>query len=170
MVDFGVYFLDRILERQRQRTDDMLSDVIYAAQDAGEAPMTDAGLLSIIRQFLVAGNETTTNTLASAIWLFIRHPDQVSVLRENSQFYGRLAEEVLLYESPVQGLFRMAIADTELCGTFIPKNNPVLGCLRQARLPEGSWASGISAAANSIANAIVFGRIAGANAAAYSRD
>lgn len=125
MVDFGVYFLDRIRERQRQRTDDMLSDVIYAAQDAGEAPMTDAELLSIIRQFLVAGNETTTNTLASAIWLLIRHPDQVSVLRENPQFYGRLAEEVLRYESPVQGLFRMATADTELGGTFIPKGSLV---------------------------------------------
>lgn len=125
MVEFERYFLDRIRERQRRRTADMLSDVVYAAQDNGEEPMTDAEILSVTRQFLVAGNETTTNTLASAIWLLSRHPDQVRILRENPQLFGRLAEEVLRYESPVQGLFRMTTADVELGGTVIPKGSLV---------------------------------------------
>lgn len=125
MVEFERYFLERIRERRACRTDDMLSDVVYAAQDVGEEPMTDAELLSVTRQFLVAGNETTTNTLASAIWLLIRNPDQVRVLRENPQLFGRLAEETLRYESPVQGLFRMTTADVELGGAVIPKGSLV---------------------------------------------
>lgn len=125
MVEFERYFLERIRERRARRTDDMLSDVVYAAHDVGEEPITDAELLSVTRQFLVAGNETTTNTLASAIWLLIRNPDQVRILRENPQLFGRLAEETLRFESPVQGLFRMTTADVELGGTVIPKGSVV---------------------------------------------
>lgn len=125
MVEFELYFLERIRERQKQRTDDMLSDMIYASQDVGEEPLTDAEMLSLTRQLLVAGNETTTNALASAIWLLIRNPDQVAVLHDNPQLFGRLAEEVLRYESPVQGLWRMTTADTELGGTPIPKGSMV---------------------------------------------
>lgn len=125
MVEFERYFLERIRERQKQRTDDMLSDVVYASQDVGGEPMTDGEMLSVARQFLVAGNETTTNTLASAIWLLIRNPDQLKVLRENPQYFGRLAEETLRYESAVQGLFRMTTEDVVLGGTPIPKGTLV---------------------------------------------
>lgn len=124
MVEFERYFLERLQERRRQRTDDMLSDLVYA-QVEGERQLNDRELLSICRQLLVAGNETTTNTITSGVWLLARHPEQVRVLREKPDLFGRLAEEVLRYESPVQGLFRMTTEDTELGGVRIPKGSRV---------------------------------------------
>ena len=124
VVEFERYFLERIRDRRKNRTDDMLSDLVYATEGE-EKELDDRELLSISRQFLVAGNETTTNTIASAIWLLIQNSDQVDVLLKNPELFGRLAEEALRFESPVQGLFRMATEDTELGGTKIPKGSTV---------------------------------------------
>lgn len=124
LVEFERYFVDRLEERRRKRTDDMLSDLVYA-QVEGERPLDTRELLSICRQLLVAGNETTTNTITSGIWLLATHPTQVRVLREKPELYGRLAEEVLRYESPVQGLFRMTTQDVELGGVTLPKGSVV---------------------------------------------
>jgi cytochrome P450 len=77
-------------------------------------------MLSILNQILVAGNETTTNLLASALLLLLQNPDQMQVVREDPSAVDGLIEEALRLESPVQGLFRVATADTKLDGVPIP--------------------------------------------------
>ncbi|MCC6381961.1 MAG: cytochrome P450 [Dehalococcoidia bacterium] len=119
VVEFQKYFAARLDERRRHPQDDILTDLVNARLD-GEKPLDTAEMLSILQQLLVAGNETTTNLIASGTMLLLQHPDQLSrVLADRSLIPG-LVEEALRVESPVQGLFRMARIDTEVGGVRVP--------------------------------------------------
>jgi cytochrome P450 len=87
----------------------------------GTTPLGMSEMLNILQQLLVAGNETTTNLIGSAMMLLLQHPDKMRALTEDPSLTGNLVEEALRVESPVQALFRVAKEDTELTGTVIPK-------------------------------------------------
>mgnify|MGYP002700062289 CR=1 FL=1 len=125
MVEFQHYFADRIKERQDAKEgvyDDMLNDLVQARVE-GEEPLDYRELLSILLQLLVAGNETTTNTIASGVLLLCRNPALLNEIYEDDSKAEKFAEEVLRLESPVQGLFRMTTQDTELGGVKIPEGS-----------------------------------------------
>lgn len=120
IVDLQHYFAAKIEERRKQAENDILSDLVDARLD-GVAPLDVAEMLSILQQFLVAGNETTANLIASAIQLLIQNPDQLKLVRDDPALIPDLVEEALRLESPVQTLFRMASCDSEVGGVAIPK-------------------------------------------------
>ena len=120
IVDLQHYFAAKIDERRKEARDDILSDLVDARLD-GVEPLDVSEMLSILQQFLVAGNETTANLIASAVMLLIQHPDQQELVRADRSLIPNLVEEALRIESPVQTLFRMAKGDTELGGVAIPK-------------------------------------------------
>jgi cytochrome P450 len=120
IVDLQHYFAAKIEERRKEARDDILSDLVDARLD-GLEPLNVAEMLSILQQFLVAGNETTANLIASGVLLLIQNPDQLELVRGDPALIPNLVEEALRLESPVQTLFRMATCDTELGGVAIPK-------------------------------------------------
>ncbi len=120
IVDLQHYFAKKIEERRTQARDDILSDLVDARLD-GVEPLNVSEMLSILQQFLVAGNETTANLIASAIMLLIQNPDQLELVRDDPALIPNMIEEALRVESPVQTLFRMAKCDTEVGGVAIPK-------------------------------------------------
>jgi cytochrome P450 len=117
--EFAAYFIEKIAERQAAPQDDLITDVVHARLD-GDEPLTVNEMLWMFTQFLVAGNETTTKLLASAMLLLLRAPEQLALVREDPALIPGLVEEVLRLESPVQGLFRVARANTEIGGVAIP--------------------------------------------------
>ncbi len=123
-IEFAAYLVERVEERRRNPRDDIMNDLItlmFTAPDGAERPLTMAEIISILPQLLVAGNETTTNTITSGIALLIEHPDQMSAVREDRTLIPNLVEEVLRLESPVQCHFRRATHDTVLAGVPIPE-------------------------------------------------
>jgi cytochrome P450 len=119
IVEFQHYFAERLEERRTEPRDDILTDLLNARLD-GEKPLDTAEMLSIIQQLLVAGNETTTNMIASTMLLLLQHPEQMAAVRTEPELIANLIEEALRLESPVQGLFRTAKVDTEVGGVRIP--------------------------------------------------
>lgn len=120
IVEMQHYFVRRIEERRQKATDDMLSDLVNAKLD-GERPLDTVELLSVIQQLLVAGNETTTNTISSGILMLCRDPAIFAALKASPGSCATFAEEILRLESPVQGLFRKTTQETVLGGKKIPK-------------------------------------------------
>jgi len=123
-VEFSNYIAQMITERQNNLGDDFISDLIRARFD-DQRSLNLPELASIVSQFLVAGNETTTNTIASGMWLLCTHPDQFVELRADHSLIPNFVEEVLRMEAPVQAHFRQATRDTELAGVKIPKHTGV---------------------------------------------
>lgn len=125
VVEFQHFVKAKIDERRANRTDDLLSDLVYAEVD-GERPLEDAEILSIMQQLMVAGNETTTSALAGGLLQLIDNPDQMAKAvtaadEGNERAIINLVEEVLRTESPTAGMWRMVLKDAEIGGMKIPK-------------------------------------------------
>ena len=117
----------KIDERRAHGGDDLLNDLVQARID-GEQPLNDSEILSIMNQFMVAGNETTTSTLAGAMLQLIRHPDQLAKAAaaaggKDSKVIGNMVEEALRTETPTAGMWRVVTRDTELGGNHIAKGS-----------------------------------------------
>ena len=129
VVAFQHYFVARITEVREDPRDDIISDLVHARVD-DERPLDIPELLSIIQQLLVAGNETTTNALASGLVLLMENPNQLAILKQaiadgRDKELRTFCEEVLRLEAPVSGLFRVTTCDTELGGFPIPAGSLV---------------------------------------------
>jgi cytochrome P450 len=117
---------DRLVEcakLQQEAHRFLLEEVAARRADPREdgAWLSDAEVLSILIQLMVAGNETTTNTIASGVWILARDPDLQERLRHGeARLLRGFVEEVLRAEAPVQGHYRKAKVDVEMGGVTIP--------------------------------------------------
>lgn len=119
---FYDYFTEELEKRRENPVDDLLSDLLAARLD-GEEPLTLDELLQMLVQFLVAGNETTTNLLTSAAWILADDPELQQRLRENPDDIPNFVDEVLRLEPPVQGIWRVATEEVEIGGVTIPADS-----------------------------------------------
>lgn len=117
--EFFEYFEDMVVERRKDPTEDLLSELANARlADGDELQMPE--LLGMLNQFLVAGNETTTKLLTFSMLRLAEDSELAGRLRSDSALIEPFVEEMLRLEAPVQGLFRQAVEDCELGGTAIP--------------------------------------------------
>lgn len=122
--EFYDYFTAELEKRREAPVDDLLSDLL-AARLEGEEPLTLAEILQMLVQFLVAGNETTTNLLTTAVWKLAQDPELQQRLRDEPARIPAFVEEVLRLEPPVQGIWRVTNTEVEIGGTTIPPENIV---------------------------------------------
>jgi cytochrome P450 len=120
--EFYDYFTEELEKRRENPVDDLLSDLLAARLD-GEEPLTLDELLQMLVQFLVAGNETTTNLLSTAIWRLAADSSLQQRLRDNPDELPKFVEEVLRLEPPVQGVWRVAVDDIDVGGVKIPADS-----------------------------------------------
>ena len=102
--------------------------------DLDETLISDMGFAS---QLGGAGAETVTKLLASAVYLFARHPDQWAKLRDDRSLVTAAVEELLRYDNPVHYDVRCSIKESTLHAVTIPVGKPVFLMLASAnRDPE----------------------------------
>lgn len=124
LVEFQHYIKGLIDDRRSNGGNDLLTDLVEARVE-GETPLIDPEIMSLMQQFMVAGNETTTSTLAGGLLQLIRNPEQMAKAKaaaggRDPKLLGNLVEEALRYETPTAGMWRIVKADTELGGVSIP--------------------------------------------------
>jgi cytochrome P450 len=122
MNEFYDFFTEQLEDRRRAPRGDLVTDVAQAEITDGE-PLTFNERLQMLAQFLIAGNETTTSLIASAVLILIRDSALKERLTADPSRIPAFLEEVLRLESPTQGLFRIANIDTEIAGVQIPKGS-----------------------------------------------
>jgi cytochrome P450 len=106
---------------------DLLTTLVQGAQDptGGEAPLGNPELVWLVRELLVAGNETTTRTLAEIVRQLDGDPDAWRRIREDPDYTPKVIEEGLRLSSPAIGMFRRATRDTELGGVPLSSGTSV---------------------------------------------
>ena len=123
IVEMRSYLRDIANERRKRPREDLISELVALEVDGDR--LAEDELLSTCLTLLVAGHETTTNLIANATWLLLRHPDQLAKLRTNPGLMPSTIEEVLRFESPLHRVGRTALSDTEIAGAQIRKGETV---------------------------------------------
>ena len=120
------HFLAGEFEKRRAEPgDDLISMLVHAHGD-DEQPFTMHELQDLMHQLITGGFETTTAALSAGMWLLVRYPDQQALLRERPDLMPNFIDEVLRFDSPVQGLWRMSTCPVEVAGTSIPAGATVM--------------------------------------------
>jgi cytochrome P450 len=114
-------------QRRAEPAGDLISTLVHAHEDEeGTEPLSVAELQNLMHQLVTGGFETTTSALNHGMWLLTRRPDVQERVRGDLSLVPAFVEEVLRYESPVQGLTRRATRDVELDGVVIPEGAMVM--------------------------------------------
>jgi cytochrome P450 len=118
------YWKGVVAERRRLRGGDLISQLLH--QPVAGEPLSDAEIGGFCSLLHDAAQNTTMNTISNAIISLARFPDQRRKLVREPARWPRALEELLRYESPVQGLARTTTRDVELHGVTIPAGDQVL--------------------------------------------
>ncbi|MEU9456110.1 cytochrome P450 [Streptomyces sp. NPDC048277] len=115
--------------------EDVLSDLAERVK-AGDLAMSEAAPLGHI--LLVAGHDTSANMITLGTAVLLENPDQLALLRENSddpKFVTNAVEELLRYLTIPHLLARRAVVDDiEIDGEVIRAGEGVI-----AALPAANW-------------------------------
>jgi cytochrome P450 len=131
------YMTEVLAERRRAPADDMVTHLLNA-QVEGQS-LTDAELMSFMFLLLAAGLETTVHLLNHTALQLLARPDVLERVRADASLIPKLVEEVLRFEPPVKGVYRLVMADTVLGGQSIPKGSRVLVLLGSANRDEAHF-------------------------------
>lgn len=118
-MDFWAFFEAELEHRREHPGEDLLSAVAHARSE-GEEPLTLNQMVGFCSQLIGAGADTTTKQLSAFVHMLCRDEALMARARARPGDLPAMLEECLRLESPVQGLFRVATADTELGGVPIP--------------------------------------------------
>ena len=135
------YLEGAIAERRAHPTDDALSMLIAATDDAGNH-LDDAAIMSEALLLIFAGHETTATFLTFTVWEMSRNPDMWQTLRDEQDGFGagaveaqhlhrmpemdRFMKEVERLHSPAIGSFRRTVKDFEFDGYCVPAGTNVM--------------------------------------------
>lgn len=121
LVAFQHYLVAQFEEKRRDPGEDIISDLVQARDEQGEA-LSTTELLGITFALNIGGNETTTNSIAGGMLMLLEQPAIMAELRADRALVKNFIEEIIRLETPVQSLFRIARKDSVIRGVTIPKN------------------------------------------------
>ncbi len=108
------YFAGFLAERRNAPKSDLISDLVNA--DVEGERLSDDEVLGFCLLLLVAGHETTTNLLANSVVTLAERPQDRARMAHDPAVLASAIEELLRYDSPVQGLSRTLTRDITLHG------------------------------------------------------
>jgi len=115
ITEFDAYVGKLIEDRLKTPRGDWLSEFAAAAKEAGE--LSDAEIRTDVIALIVAGSDTTKNSIAMTLNLLLEHPDQWRALVADPDGMKKGASaEGLRYEPVALGVPRFAVSPFELDG------------------------------------------------------
>ncbi|MFF8321008.1 cytochrome P450 [Streptomyces bobili] len=108
-------YLARLVRRRRADPGDDLISALVATQ-ARDDRLTDSELLSTCFVLITAGDETTTHLVGNGMLALLRHPDQLTLLREDPALIRAAVDELARYDTPTQAIVRVVAEDVEIGG------------------------------------------------------
>lgn len=130
-------------ERRVDPRDDLLTALVEAAD--GTDRLSDDELVAMVIILVVAGHETTANTLCTGLLHLLEHPERLQELRDDPSQLPVAVEELLRYDAATRNsVARYARADIELGGELIRKGDKVFVSLHAANHDPAEFADPLS--------------------------
>ncbi|RSN12217.1 cytochrome P450 [Streptomyces sp. WAC 05977] len=119
--------------------EDLLSVLVHARDEDGDR-LTEAELIDLATQLLLAGHETTVSLIATGIVLLAGHPDQLAALRSDPNLTEGAVEEIMRFDGPADAsLLRLALEDVELSAGVVRRGEAVLAHTGAANRDEAAF-------------------------------
>jgi cytochrome P450 len=131
------YFNKVLDQREVERKDDILSHFLDAEMEGDS--LTREDILDICFLFLIAGLDTVTATLDCMFSFLAQHPEQRQQLVDDPSLIPNAIEEMLRWETPVMGIARVAVQDTELNGCPIGAGDQIMIMIGSANTDEAEF-------------------------------
>ena len=135
----------------------LLEAMLVAADDEGSG-ITDSEVSGNVMTMLLAGEDTTANTLAWMVWLLHRHPECLAKARDeidrvagpmakwsperfaSLSYLEACANETMRLKPVAPSLVLQALRDTTIAGVRVPARTLVWGALRSDSLKDEFFA------------------------------
>jgi cytochrome P450 len=111
--------------------------LIWDAADRGEISLEKPPLM--MNDYMGPSLDTTIFTIANAIYLFGRNPQQWTLLRAQPELMPRAINEVVRLESPLQGFSRVATRDVRIEDVVLPEGSRAVMLWGSANRDERKW-------------------------------
>ncbi|MEM1155767.1 MAG: cytochrome P450 [Pseudomonadota bacterium] len=118
--DLADYFEALVAKRRKDPGDDLVSQLIAAADEDGT--ISDYDLVVQAIGLIVAGYETTIGLIGNGARALIEHPKQMALLREDPTKAAAVVEEALRYDTPIHFIWRVLTEPFEVGDKTLPKD------------------------------------------------
>ncbi|WP_437313174.1 cytochrome P450 [Sorangium sp. So ce385] len=136
--EFTEYLMGHIAKKRAQPGDDLLSDLIRAA-DQGEQ-ISEKVLMLTAQGVLVAGHETTSNMIAKMVAMLLSDRKRWERLLAEPSLVRTAVEEALRFDANAGfGLPRFITEDIELSGTKVPRGTTIICNMASANRDEKAF-------------------------------
>lgn len=128
------YIEMRIEEERREGGNGLVHDLVSLESEE----LSNDELVSMIFLLLMAGHETTTHLISGGIYALLGNPEQLALLREDTDHIDLAVEELLRFVSPVQTTKpRYVRNDCNIDGVTLKKGDLIMPFLAAANFdPE----------------------------------
>ena len=117
------YFKEKVTALRLKPQENLLSALVQA-EEKGDR-LTEQELFANCVLLMIAGHETTTNLIGNGVLALLRNASEQQTLRDQPELVGPAIEELLRYDSPVQKMGRVALANIPLNGREIEQGQLV---------------------------------------------
>ena len=131
------YFNAILDEREREPRDDIMSGFLNTEMDGSR--LTREDILDICFLFLIAGLDTVTDSLTCFFAFLAQNPEHRRQIAKDPSVIPAAVEELLRWESPVPGVPRMAVADTEVAGCPVKAGTLMMASLGAANVDPAQF-------------------------------
>jgi len=110
-----------VAERRQCPADDLVSAWVQGEQNG--CPMGDSQLVNETGLVISGGAETTRTVIARSLVAFAERPDQWEAMYEDPTLIPAAVEEMIRWVTPLNNMFRVATADTEVGGRAVRRGD-----------------------------------------------
>jgi cytochrome P450 len=144
LLNYQLTIAGELKRRWQEPRDDLLSMLITSAADPGpgEEPLGIAELVSLTRELMVAGNESTLRLLADIVLQLDSRPEEWDRVRADEARAHKIVEEAVRMASPSAAVFRRVVQDTTLGGVPLPAGSTLVVSLLSANRDESAFSDG----------------------------
>jgi len=124
MAELGIWVHDLVERLDREPGPGLLSAALH--DDGPDGPVSKPVAEANALLLMIAGHDSTVNTISNCIMTLLRNPGSWDLVRDNPELIPRTVEEVQRLQGSVQFFpSRWATADIEIGGTRIPAGSAV---------------------------------------------
>jgi cytochrome P450 len=138
LMELAMYAMQLYAARKENPGNDLISMLVHT--DVNGEPMSIPDYLSAFVLLVVAGNETTRNSISGGALALSQFPAEKRKLLDDPSLIADAVDEIVRWVHPVIYMRRTAVADYELRGTTIKAGDKLALWYMSGNRDEDKWA------------------------------